>query len=198
MEIVNLNLYHGSHALFSKFDMAKIGTGEGEHSEGVGMCLTTDFKYAKKSADYAAFKNGIKLRHVYEVTVAVEETKFWDTSLKLNDMTSDMRNKLEMVSSLVARGSHVFDVENLDNQSLSIAVGKTSSEALKKSYNEISINMSSHKTEDFYRAMLLHLEKWNVFFLLRAIGIDLVKVDHKYVVTSAEILKIQTHDTFDF
>ena len=80
-----IRAYHGSPHDFDAFDLAKLGTGEGGRSQGVGINVTADPTYAEAYRDPGPLAGTGRGRgHVYEVNIKAkpEEMLAWDKPVR--------------------------------------------------------------------------------------------------------------------
>jgi len=78
-----LTVYHGSPHKFDKFDMSKIGTGEGKQQQGVGLYFAESKDVGQKYADRLADMHGKNEGNLYKVDLpddAVSKFANYETS----------------------------------------------------------------------------------------------------------------------
>ena len=193
MSKVSFEIYHGSHHPFIDFDMSNIGTGEGVHSEGIGMCLTSEIGYAKRSALTAAKNNEIPgwNNYVYEVRVVVDIVKYWDTDLAYHKLPEGVRKKIVFIKELFRESTWIRDVKCLNGEIKKINIPTID-------FDKILLRHINNKSEDLYNMLLNCLGKWELYYLLQDIGIDLVKLQsHKFVAINPSILYPHTRHYLD-
>jgi hypothetical protein len=78
--VEGIRAYHGSPHDFDRFDMSKIGTGEGAQAQGVGAYLTNSESYARQHADMTmrlaeARRHGIRPRDLEAAWLALQDAE---------------------------------------------------------------------------------------------------------------------------
>lgn len=91
--VLGMNVWHGSPHKFDKFDMSKIGTGEGAQAYGHGIYLAESKKvadeYAGKLSDSFAYVNGKLVNHP-SVVNALKVTQYGSKGAAVRDALDNM------------------------------------------------------------------------------------------------------------
>ena len=70
-----MTAWHGSPHKFDKFDLAKIGTGEGKQQQGIGSYLAEAQQVGQKYADKEAWKRGMESGYLYKTDIPEEAVR---------------------------------------------------------------------------------------------------------------------------
>lgn len=91
-ELYQIKAYHGSPHDFDKFDLSKIGTGEGNKFEGHGLNFSEDRDYA----DLYREPEG----HLYEVSLRIDPKSFLDLDRRLGEQSQNVKEALAKIPRL--------------------------------------------------------------------------------------------------
>lgn len=117
MGMIGHTVYHGSPHRFNKFDMGKIGTGEGKQQQGSGMYFADRKDVAERYAYKEAQKRGMEDGHLYKVDIpddAISRMASYESPLSAqpHNVKEVVGNMLDDDATQVLRAYHGWeDVE---------------------------------------------------------------------------------------
>lgn len=109
-------VYHGSPHKFEKFDISKIGTGEGNASYGPGLYFAEKEKVARGYRDKLAGPEG----HMYEARINAPQEHFLDWNKPFHEQSEHVQNSLMNVPNFESFGHYKsgMDMGDLINRGL--------------------------------------------------------------------------------
>jgi hypothetical protein len=109
-------VYHGSPYKFEKFDISKIGTGEGNASYGPGLYFAEKEKVARGYRDKLAGPEG----HMYEARINAPQEHFLDWNKPFHEQSEHVQNSLMNVPNFESFGHYKsgMDMGDLINRGL--------------------------------------------------------------------------------